>query len=80
MLREWRGVKPVAPPLGVAISTRLRTTPEDDQVLDLVAAHVGRLRRADLARVCQPVPLDPCLDAEAKRQLRRVGSTPARKR
>jgi hypothetical protein len=71
MLREWRGVKPVAPPLGVAISTRLRTTPEDDQVLDLVAAHVGRLRRADLARVCQPVPLDPGLDGDAKRQCRR---------
>jgi hypothetical protein len=71
MLREWRGVKPVAAPSGVAISTRLRTTPEDDRVLDLVAAHVGRLRRADLARVCQPVALDPRLDDEAKRQLRR---------
>jgi hypothetical protein len=64
-------VKPVAAPLGVAISTRLRTTPEDDQVLDLVVAHVGGLRRADLARVCQPVPLDPRLDGDAKRQLRR---------
>jgi hypothetical protein len=71
MLREWRGVKPVAPPLGVAISTRLRTTPEDDRVLDLVGAHVGRLRRADRARVCRPVALDPRLDEEATRQLRR---------
>jgi hypothetical protein len=64
-------VKPVASPSGVAIATRLRTTPEDDQVLDLVAAHLGRLRRADLARVCQAVPLDPGLDDDAKRQLRR---------
>ena len=58
-LREWRGVKPVAAPSGVAISTRLRTTPEDEHVLDLVAEHLGGLRRADLARACHPVPLDP---------------------
>jgi hypothetical protein len=50
-LREWRGVKPVAGPLGVAITTRLRTTRADKHVLDLVAEHLGRLRRADLARV-----------------------------
>jgi len=70
-LRQWRGVKPVASPSGVAIATRLRTTPKDDQVLDVVGAHLGRLRRADLARVCQPVPVDPGLDGDAKRQLRR---------
>jgi hypothetical protein len=33
-LREWRGVKPVPGPSGAAITTRLRTTPEDDTVLD----------------------------------------------
>jgi hypothetical protein len=70
-LREWRGVKPVAGPAGVAISTRLRTTPEDERVLDLVAEHVGGLRRADLAAVSRPAPLDPALDDEAKRQARR---------
>ena len=48
-LREWRGVKPVAGPSGVSIATRLRTTAEDEFVLDAVADHVGRLRRADLA-------------------------------
>ena len=48
-LREWRGVKAVASPSGVAITTRLRTTPEDERVLDLVAALLGTLRRADLA-------------------------------
>ncbi len=64
-------MKPVVSPSGVAIVTRLRTTPEDDQVLDLVGAHLGGLRRADLARVCQPVPMDPGLDGDAKRQLRR---------
>lgn len=37
-LREWRGVKPVAAPTGVAISTRLRTTAADEHVLDAVAA------------------------------------------
>ncbi|GAB5005203.1 hypothetical protein MAHJHV63_52370 [Mycobacterium avium subsp. hominissuis] len=42
-LRPWRGVKPVAAPAGVAISTRVRTTAEDERVLDLVAAHLGRL-------------------------------------
>jgi IS605 OrfB family transposase len=70
-LREWRGVKPVAAPAGVAITTRLRTSPEDERVLDLVAEHLGKLRRADLAQVCHPVPLAPSLDAEAKRQVRR---------
>ena len=70
-LREWRGVKPVASPSGVAITTRLRTTPADEHVLDLVAEHLGRLRRADLARVCHPVSLDPRLDAVTKRQVRR---------
>ena len=70
-LREWRGVKRVAGPAGVAITTRLRTTPEDEHVLDLVAGHLGGLRRADLARVCRPVRLDPSLDGAAKRQARR---------
>jgi IS605 OrfB family transposase len=70
-LREWRGVKPVAGPAGAAIATRLRTTPEDERVLDLVAEHVGGLRRADLAAVSRPQPLDPAMDDEAKRQARR---------
>jgi hypothetical protein len=69
-LREWRGVKSVAGPSGVAITTRLRTT-RAEHVLDLVAEHLGRLRRADLARVCQPVSLEPRLDAVTKRQVRR---------
>ncbi|MDQ1571656.1 MAG: hypothetical protein QOF79_2330, partial [Actinomycetota bacterium] len=70
-LREWRGVKPVAGPAGVAISARLRTTPADEHVLDLVAVHLGELRRADLARICRPVPLDPSLDDAGMRQARR---------
>lgn len=70
-LRAWRGVKPVAAPSGVAVETRLRTTTVDDRVLDLVAEHLGRLRRADLAAASQPVPLDPALDAEQRRQVRR---------
>jgi hypothetical protein len=70
-LRPWRGVKPAVGPPGVAISTRLRTTPDDEHVLDLVAAHLGTLRRADLARVCQPVAVNPGLEGEAKRGLRR---------
>ncbi len=70
-LREWRGVKPVPGPSGAAIRTRLRTTPEDDTVLDAVAGHLGRLRRADLARVCRPVPPGPGLYDEAGWQARR---------
>jgi IS605 OrfB family transposase len=70
-LREWRAVKPVAAPSGVAISTRLRTSAGDEHVLDLVAEHVGRLRRADLSRVMRPQPADPSLDADARRQARR---------
>lgn len=70
-LRQWRGVKPVAAPSGVAVETRLRTTPVDDRVLDVVAEHLGQLRRADLAAVCRPVPVDPALDAEQRRKVRR---------
>jgi hypothetical protein len=70
-LRQWRGVKPVAAPAGVAISTRLRTTGEDERVLDRVAEHLGRLRRADLARVVRPLPLGRALGGAATRQARR---------
>jgi hypothetical protein len=70
-LRPWRGVKPAAAPSGVAITTRLRTTAADERVLDAVAAHLGRLRHADLSAVSQPKPLDPGADAEQRRQLRR---------
>lgn len=70
-LREWRGVKPVAAPAGVAITTRVRTTPDDEQVLDLVGEHLGRLRRTDLVGVCRPVPVDQTLDNAGKRQARR---------
>jgi hypothetical protein len=70
-LRQWRGVKPVAGPRGVAISTRLQTTPDDERVLDLVAEHLGRLRRADLAAVTRPEPLDLAIDEAVKRQARR---------
>jgi hypothetical protein len=70
-LREWRAVKPVAAPSGVAVSTRLRTTRGDEHVLDLVAEHLGRLRRADLTRVCHPVRLDPSPDGASKRQAHR---------
>jgi hypothetical protein len=66
-LREWRGVKPVAGPAGVAITTRLRTTPHDEEVLDLVAGHLGGLRRADLAAVTRTAPLAPAIDGAAKR-------------
>jgi IS605 OrfB family transposase len=70
-LREWRGVKPVAAPSGVAITTRLRTTPEDEMVLDAVADHLGQLRRADLAAVCRAEPLPAGAHTDARRQARR---------
>jgi IS605 OrfB family transposase len=70
-LRHWRGVKPVAGPCGVAITTRLVTTAGEDVVLDLVAEHLGRLRRADLARVSRPVAVGPGRDDDARRRVRR---------
>ncbi len=70
-LRNWHGVKPVAGPTGVAITTRLRTTSDDERVLDLVAEHLGRLRRADLTRDSHPVPRDPSLDGATMRQAHR---------
>jgi IS605 OrfB family transposase len=72
-------VKPVAAPAGVAISTRVRTTPVDDQVLDLVAEHLGRLRRCDLGAVSHSPQVDLGLDADGRRQARRTGVN-ARKR
>jgi hypothetical protein len=70
-LHEWRGVKPVASPSGVAITTRLRTSPADEVILDALAAHLGKLRRSDLATMCRPQPLTVCLDADARHQARR---------
>ncbi|MBL3752261.1 hypothetical protein [Mycobacteroides abscessus] len=70
-LRQWRGVKPVASPSGVAVVTRIRTTPADDRVLDVVAEHLGRLRRAGLMAVSRPVAVDAGLDADERRQVRR---------
>ncbi len=64
-------MKPVPGPSGAAITTRLPLSPEDESVLDAMADHLGRLRRADLARVNRPMPLDSGLDEEGKRQARR---------
>jgi hypothetical protein len=73
------GVKPVAGPSGVAITTRLRVTPADKAALDAVAGHLGRLRRADLARVCRPASSATGLGAAGRRQERRYWAN-ARKR
>ena len=70
-LRQWRGIKPVAGPRGVAISTRVATTPADERVLDLVAQHLGRLRCADLAAVSRTVAPDPAMEQDGARQVRR---------
>jgi hypothetical protein len=76
-LRQWRGVKPVAPPAGVSITTRIRTSTEDEKVLDVVADHVGKLRRKDLTAVCHPIPLK-LKDDDEERSGGTV-STPARR-
>jgi hypothetical protein len=70
-LRQWRGVKPVAAPTEVAITTGLRTSVEDGYVLDQVAAHLGRRRRTDLAATACHEPVDSRLSAEDRRQVRR---------
>ena len=70
-LREWRGVKLVAGSSGAAIATRLHTSPEDVFVLDAVADHMGRFRRADLGARCRPEPLAADLDADARRKVQR---------
>ena len=72
-LREWRGVKPAAGPSGAAITTRLWTKPADAAVLDTVAAHLGQLRRADLAAASRPEPLDVGPDGPGRLQARRNG-------
>jgi len=78
-LRDWRGVKPVAGPSGAAITTRLRVTPADAAVLDTVAGHLGRLRRADLVQVCRPALLADGVGEAGRRHARRDGLN-ARKR
>lgn len=40
-------------------------------MLDAVADHLGALRRADLAAVSRPEPVDPALDADERRRVRR---------
>ena len=69
-LREWRGVKEVAHPSGTAITTRLRTTSQDDLVLDAIAGCLGRLRRADLAACSRPAPLPPGLSKDEGKRAR----------
>ncbi|ETB46596.1 hypothetical protein O981_27605 [Mycobacterium avium 10-5560] len=64
----------------MAVSTRLRTTLVEDQILDQVAEHLGRLRRADLAAVCRPVPLDSGAEADERRQVRRTRLNTRKKR
>jgi IS605 OrfB family transposase len=70
-LRGWRGVKPVATPAGVAITARLRTTPEDEHVLDLVAQQLGNLRHADLAAISRAQHLGTAEDGVARQYPRR---------
>jgi len=70
-LRGWRGVKPVAAPPGVTITARLRTSADEEFVLDQVAAHLGGLRRADLAATAHRPGPDPALNTEQRRQVRR---------
>src|SRR5690348_8593680 len=72
-LREWHGVKPVALPSGTATTTRLRTTPADETLLDAVSAQLGRLRRGDLAAVSRLEPPVPGQDSVARRQARQDG-------
>jgi hypothetical protein len=57
----------------------LGTTVGEDRVLDLVAEHLGRLRRADLVAVSRPEPVDAGLDADGRRLVRR-GRLNGRKR
>lgn len=64
-------MKPVAGPAGTAITARLRVTPADEAVLDALAGHLGRLRRADLATVSRPEAAGRGLDAAGQRQARR---------
>jgi hypothetical protein len=55
----------------VSISTRLPTTADEEPVLDLLAAHLGWLRRIDLAAVSRCEPVGPGLSAEERRAARR---------
>lgn len=68
VLREWRGVKVVAAPGGIATTTRLRTTPADDAVLTAVAVHVSTIRRRDLAERSR-APGDAASKARRKREM-----------
>jgi hypothetical protein len=50
----------------------LQTSAHDERVLDLVAEHLGRLRRADLTSACRPQPQAAGLDTDTRRQVRRA--------
>ena len=67
----WRGVKPVTAASGCAITARLRTTGEDEWVLDAVAAHLGWSRRADPAVTSEREPLNAQLSDPQRSRVRR---------
>lgn len=52
-MRSIREAFVVAPPTGARIRTRLRPTEDDEDVLRIVGAHLGRLASADLAVRCR---------------------------
>lgn len=52
-MRSIREAFVVAPPTGARIRTRLRPTGNDEDVLRIVGAHLGRLASADLAVRCR---------------------------
>ena len=57
----------VAPPSGARTRTRLRTTADDDAVLEALGSHLGALAGADLAQRCAEGRLDAKATALSRR-------------
>ena len=62
----------VAAPSGARIRTRLRTSADDDAVLEALGSHLGALAGADLARRCAEGSLDAKAAAVSRRERKRA--------
>jgi hypothetical protein len=62
----------VAAPAGARIRTRLRTTADDDAVLEALGSHLGALAGADLAQRCAQGRLDAKATSDSRRERKRA--------
>jgi hypothetical protein len=71
-LREIAEPFVAAAPAGARVRTRLRVSPQDEEVLWAVGRHLGSLAGRDLAARCAEGRLDPKQQSESRRERKRT--------